>query len=381
MLLFKDIHCFRIQIHDCGIANIVVQPMLENRVNKEILKQRLAGETFNRKTLSFYRYVTIANPSEFRDELFRKWSEMNCFGRIYVAREGINAQMSVPENSLDDFLLHLSSTPGLAEMPIKYALVDNGKSFYKLTIKVRPKIVADGLGHDTYDLSKVGKHLSALEFHELAGKPETVIIDMRNHYESEIGRFENAVCLDADTFKDAIQMVVQDFELHKDKKILLYCTGGIRCEKASSFLLHNGFTDVSQLYGGIIEYAQQIKHLGLPSKFTGKNFVFDDRLGETIDGKVISHCHQCGKPADTHVNCANDDCHLLFIQCSECAEKYEKCCSEDCREINQLPLEARRALRSVNQRKYAGSKIYKSKLSPFLMKADMLHDQATAIHG
>ncbi len=176
-------------------------------------------------------------------------------------------------------------------------------------------------------------------------------------------------------------MVVQDFELHKDKKILLYCTGGIRCEKASSFLLHNGFTDVSQLYGGIIEYAQQIKHLGLPSKFTGKNFVFDDRLGETIDGKVISHCHQCGKPADTHVNCANDDCHLLFIQCSECAGKNEKCCSEDCREINHLPLEARRALRSVNQRKYAGSKIYKSKLSPFLLKADMLHDQATAIHG
>ncbi len=381
MLLFKDIHCFRIQIHDCGIANIVVQPMLENRVNKEILKQRLAGETFNRKTLSFYRYVTIANPSEFRDELFRKWSEMNCFGRIYVAREGINAQMSVPEHSLTDFLLHLNSMPGLAEMPIKYALVDNGKSFYKLTIKVRPKIVADGLGHDTYDLSKVGKHLSALEFHELAVKPETVIIDMRNHYESEIGRFENAVCPDADTFKDAIQMVVQDFEQHKDKKILLYCTGGIRCEKASSFLLHNGFTDVSQLYGGIIEYAQQIKHLGLPSKFTGKNFVFDDRLGETIDGQVISHCHQCGKPADTHVNCANDDCHLLFIQCSECAGKYEKCCSEDCREINHLPLEARRALRSVNQRKYAGSKIYKSKLSPFLLKADMLHDQATAIHG
>lgn len=355
--------------------------MLENRVNKEILKQRLAGETFNRKTLSFYRYVTIAKPSEFRDELFRKWSEMNCFGRIYVAREGINAQMSVPEHSLTDFLLHLNSMPGLAEMPIKYALVDNGKSFYKLTIKVRPKIVADGLGHDTYDLSKVGKHLSALEFHELAGKPETVIIDMRNHYESEIGRFENAVCPDADTFKDAIQMVVQDFEQHKDKKILLYCTGGIRCEKASSFLLHKGFTDVSQLYGGIIEYAQQIKHLGLPSKFTGKNFVFDDRLGETIDGQVISHCHQCGKPADTHVNCANDDCHLLFIQCSECAGKYEKCCSEDCREINQLPLEARRALRSVNQRKYAGSKIYKSKLSPFLLKADMLHDQATAIHG
>jgi UPF0176 protein len=304
--------------------------MLENRINKIILKERLAIEPFNRKTLSFYRYVTIENPSEFRDDLFCKWAVLNCFGRIYIAREGINAQMSVPEQNLEEFLLQLNSIPGLAEMPIKYAIVDNGKSFYKLTIKVRSKIVADGLGHDTYDLSKVGRHLSAQEFHELAGTPETVVIDMRNHYESEIGRFENAVCPDADTFKDAIQIVIRDFEDKKDNKILLYCTGGIRCEKASSFLLHNGFTDVSQLYGGIIEYAQQIRHLGLQSKFIGKNFVFDERLGETIDGQIISNCHQCGKPADTHVNCANDDCHLLFIQCAECAATYDKCCSEQC---------------------------------------------------
>jgi UPF0176 protein len=355
--------------------------MLENRVNKEILKQRLVNESFNRKTLSFYRYLNIQNPSEFRDDLYSKWSELGCFGRIYVAREGINAQMSVPEHNLSAFLQQLDSFPGLGEMPIKYALVDNGKSFYKLTIKVRPKIVADGLDHDTYDLSKVGKHLSALEFHELAGKPETVVIDMRNHYESEIGRFENAICPDADTFKDAIQMVIRDYENQKDKKILLYCTGGIRCEKASSFLLHNGFNDVSQLYGGIIEYAQQIKHLGLTSKFIGKNFVFDERLGETIDGQVISHCHQCGNPADTHVNCANDDCHLLFIQCAECAVKYEKCCSDECRDITHLPLEARRELRTVNHDKYAGSKIYKSKLSPFLMKGSIQKEQTAAVHG
>jgi UPF0176 protein len=355
--------------------------MLENRVSKEILKQRLVNETFNRKTLSFYRYLNIQNPSEFRDDLYSKWSELGCFGRIYVAREGINAQMSVPEHNLSAFLQQLDSFPGLGEMPIKYALVDNGKSFYKLTIKVRPKIVADGLDHDTYDLSKVGKHLSALEFHELAGKPETVVIDMRNHYECEIGRFENAICPDADTFKDAIQMVIRDYENQKDKKILLYCTGGIRCEKASSFLLHNGFNDVSQLYGGIIEYAQQIKHLGLTSKFIGKNFVFDERLGETIDGQVISHCHQCGNPADTHVNCANDDCHLLFIQCAECAVKYEKCCSDECRDITHLPLEARRELRNVNHDKYAGSKIYKSKLSPFLMKGSIQKEQTAAVHG
>jgi len=355
--------------------------MLENRINKQILKQRLHNETFKRKTLSFYRYITVGNPVEFRDYLFSKWSELNCFGRIYVAREGINAQMSVPEHNLEEFLLQLNSMPGLTEMPIKYAIVDNGKSFYKLTVKVRPKIVADGLDHDTYDLSKVGKHLSALEFHELASEPETVVIDMRNHYESEIGRFQNAVCPDADTFKDTIQMVIRDFKHEKDKKILLYCTGGIRCEKASSFLLHNGFTDVSQLYGGIIEYAQQIKHLGLQSKFIGKNFVFDERLGETINGQIISHCHQCGKPADTHANCANYDCHLLFIQCSECAEKYEKCCSEECAEISKLPLEARRELRISNYRKYAGSKIYKSKLSPTLLNTNLITDQTTAIHG
>ncbi len=355
--------------------------MLENRVNKEILKQRLHNETFRRKTLSFYRYVTIENPVGFRDDLFRQWSELNCFGRIYVAREGINAQMSVPEHNLQHFLQQLDSVPGLSEMPIKYALVDNGKSFYKLTIKVRPKIVADGLDHGTYDLSKVGNHLSALEFHELAGQPETLVIDMRNHYESEIGRFENAVCPDADTFKDAIQMVVRDFEKEKDKRILLYCTGGIRCEKASSYLIHNGFKDVSQLYGGIIEYAQQIKHLGLPSRFIGKNFVFDERLGETVDGQVISHCHQCGKPADTHINCANNDCHLLFIQCSVCAEKYDKCCSEECADISKLPLESRRELRIVNHRKYAGSKIYKSKLSPTLLKNHINLELPAAIHG
>jgi UPF0176 protein len=355
--------------------------MLENRINKQILKQRLQNESFTRKTLSFYRYVTIGSPSEFRDDLYSKWSELNCFGRIYVAREGINAQMSVPEHNLEEFLLQLNAIQGLAEMPIKNAIVDDGKSFYKLTIKVRPKIVADGLDHNTYDLSKVGKHLSALEFHELAGKPETVVIDMRNHYESEIGRFENAVCPDADTFKDAIQMVIREFEHQKDKKILLYCTGGIRCEKASSFLLHNGFSDVSQLYGGIIEYAQQVKHLGISSKFIGKNFVFDERLGETIDGQIISHCHQCGKPADTHVNCANNDCHLLFIQCHECASTYDKCCSGECAEINKLPLESRSELRATNHRKYSGSKIYKSKLSPTLLNTNLKMGQAAAIYG
>lgn len=355
--------------------------LAENRVNKDILKQRLANESFTRKTLSFYRYFTIENPVEFRNMLYLNWSALNCFGRIYVAREGINAQMSVPEHNLDAFLQHLNSIAGLQDMPIKYALVDDGKSFYKLTIKVRPKIVADGLDDGTFDLSQVGTHLSATEFHDLAANPDNLIIDMRNHYESEIGHFENAFCPNADTFKDAIQMVINDFADKKDKKILLYCTGGIRCEKASSFLLHNGFKDVSQLYGGIIEYAQQIKHQGLTSRFIGKNFVFDQRLGETVDGQVISHCHQCGKPADTHVNCANDDCHLLFIQCSSCAESYEKCCSAECRDIIHMPVAQRREMRSLNQIRYSGSKIFKSRSDQFQVEKSIRTAQTAEVNG
>lgn len=340
--------------------------MLANRIDKRILKEQLHQETFKRKTISFYKYLDIPQPVEFRNMLFRQWNEWNCLGRIYVAYEGINAQMSVPEHYFDAFLSHLYAIEGLNKLPIKYAVEDDGKSFYKLTIKVRPKIVADGLEHGTYDLSKVGKHLSALEFHEALDAPDTIVIDMRNHYESEIGHFKNAVCPDVDTFREEIQLVVEQYQDQKDKNFLLYCTGGVRCEKASSFMIHHGFDKVSQLHGGIIEYARQIKLLNLESKFYGKNFVFDERLGESIDGQVIAHCHQCGKPADTHTNCANNDCHLLFIQCDDCREQYDGCCSDECKTVFRLPEEQKIALRAVNASKYADSKIYKSRLRPKL---------------
>lgn len=340
--------------------------MLVNKVDRRILKENLQKETFKRRTISFYKYFEIENPQQFRDDIYRSWDELSCFGRIYVAREGINAQMSVPEQHLDEFLTKLYAIPQLNQTPIKYAIEDDGKSFYKLTIKVRPKIVADGLEHGTYDLSRVGKHLTALEFHEAIDQPDTIVVDMRNHYESEIGHFKNAYCPDADTFREEIQMVMDKFKDEKDKNFLLYCTGGVRCEKASAYMINNGFGKVSQLYGGIIEYAQQIKQLNVESKFYGKNFVFDERLGESVDGQIIARCHQCGKPADTHTNCANNDCHLLFIQCSECREKYEGCCSDECKHIFQLPEDERIKLRSSNAQRYADSKIFKSRLRPKL---------------
>jgi UPF0176 protein len=339
---------------------------LYNKLSKEELIKEMEAEDFTRKTISFYRYVNFEDPKAYRDELFQKWFLLNCKGRIYIAKEGINAQMSVPEHKLDAFFTDMNSREELADMPIKWAVEDDGKSFYKLTIKVRPKIVADGLDDDTFDTTNVGNHLSPVEFHEELSKPENIIIDMRNHYESEVGHFENAICPDVDTFREEIDMVVKDFANEKDKKFLLYCTGGVRCEKASAYLKHHGFEDVNQLHGGIIAYAQEIKELGLESKFRGKNFVFDERLGESINQEVIAKCHQCGKPCDTHTNCANDDCHLLFIQCDECREHYNGCCTDECKEIIELPQEERIQLRSKFHDKYSKSQIYRQRIRPKL---------------
>lgn len=303
---------------------------LYNRINKEELKERLQNETFKRKTISFYKYHYLDDPQEFRDELFRDWFPLECFGRIYVAHEGINAQMSVPELHFQSFLQTLEKHKILNGIPIKYAIEDDGKSFYKLTIKVRPKLVADGLDDGTYDVTNVGKHLTGVEFHNQLGKENTVVVDMRNYYESEIGHFENAICPEADTFREELEIVTNLLEDKKDKKVLLYCTGGIRCEKASAYLKHQGFEDVNQLHGGVLEYARQIKTSDLESKFVGKNFVFDERLGESVNGGIISKCHQCGTACDTHTNCENLGCHILFIQCTECAKIHNGCCTPEC---------------------------------------------------
>lgn len=339
--------------------------LLVNRVNKKELKQRLAEETFRRITLSFYRYVIIDDPAGLRDSLWKEWNDLNVFGRIYLAHEGINAQMCVPEANWDIFKEKLYADVRFRDVPFKIAVEDDGKSFYKLAVKVRKKIVADGLKDDSFDVTNVGKHLTAKEFNEAMEKEGTIVVDMRNHYESEVGHFENAICPDVDTFREELPLVVDQLKENKDKKILLYCTGGIRCEKASAYFKHYGFKDVNQLHGGIIEYARQVKREGLTSKFIGKNFVFDERVGERITEDVIAQCHQCGAVCDTHVNCANDDCHLLFIQCDACAEKMKGCCTQACMDIIALPIEEQRKLRK-GRIKNDSLSVYKSRLRPKL---------------
>jgi len=347
--------------------------LLQNRVNKKELKKRIQEETIKRITVSFYRYVIIDNPQELRDSLFAQWNMLNVLGRIYIANEGINAQMCVPEENWDIFKFNLYNDPRFNDMPFKIAVEDDGKSFYKLTVKVRHKIVADGLDDHTFDVTNVGNHLTAKEFNNAMEDPETLIIDMRNHYESEVGKFIGAFCPDADTFREELPMVIEELKDKKDKKIIMYCTGGVRCEKASAYLKHHGFKDVNQLHGGVIDYVRQIKAEGLPSKFVGKNFVFDERVGERITDDVIAHCHQCGVSCDTHVNCANDDCHLLFIQCAACTEKMKGCCTPECMHIASLPVEEQKALRK-GKKKEDSLSVYKSRLRPnlrdVLSKAD-----------
>lgn len=319
--------------------------MMEKYVDRRILQQRLLEENIKRRTLSFYRYIKIENPELYRIQLLKKFDSIGVYGRIYLAKEGVNAQISVPEENFPAFEKILAEDKYLQSVPLKLAVEDDGKSFYKLKIKIRNQIVADGLDADSFDASDVGIHLNAEEFNEAMKDKRTIVVDVRNHYESEVGHFENAILPDVDSFKEELPLLLDLLEDKKDQKILLYCTGGIRCEKASAFLKHKGFLDVNQLLGGIISYAHEVKEKNLENKFKGKNFVFDSRLGERISEEVISSCHVCGNKADTHVNCANDACHLLFIQCDSCAEKLEQCCSEECRRIKNLPIEEQKKLR------------------------------------
>ena len=319
---------------------------LHNRISRKELKELILSDPTPRTTISFYCYFKIEEPQVFRDELYRRLKELNVMGRIYLAQEGINAQVSLPTDHLETFRNNLYSIEPLKGTRLNVAVDDDGKSFYVLDIKVRTKIVADGISDPLFDMGNRGRYVNAEQFNQLSNDPDTVIIDMRNHYEYEVGHFENAIEVPSDTFREQLPMAVDMMKADKDKSIIMYCTGGIRCEKASAYMLHKGFKNVFHLEGGIINYVNEAKEKGLSNKFHGKNFVFDQRLGERITDEIIAHCHQCGKPADTHVNCVNDACHLLFIQCDTCKEKMEGTCSKECLDFIHLPAEEQKKRRA-----------------------------------
>ena len=319
--------------------------VLHNRVSNKELKLRMLAETDPRLTISFYRYHPIAHPQDLRNQLWTDLTQLQVFGRIYVAHEGINAQISVPSLNFKAFETYINSLDWLCGVRLNQAVDDDGKSFWVLSIKVRDKIVADGITDPSFDVGKTGTYLKADAFNALASQPDTVILDMRNHYEYEVGHFKNAIEIPSDTFREQLPMAVEMMKHQQDKNIIMYCTGGIRCEKASAYMLHHGFKNVFHIEGGIINYVNQVKTQGLEQQFVGKNFVFDNRLGERITPDVIAQCHQCGQPADTHVNCANEACHLLFIQCAGCASTFYGCCSQSCADVHRLPVPTQKQLR------------------------------------
>jgi UPF0176 protein len=337
--------------------------VLHNRVSQKELKEKLMADATPRTTVSFYRYHPIAHPQQFRDQLYQQLQTLQVFGRIYVAQEGINAQVSVPSSLLELFRQTLYAIEWMNNMRLNIAVDDDGKSFWVLKIKVRDKIVADGIDDPEFDMQNKGKYVTAQQFNELTKDPATIVVDMRNHYEFEVGHFDKAIEVPSDTFREQLPMAADMLKDQKDKNIIMYCTGGIRCEKASAYLLHKGFQNVFHLEGGIIEYANKVKEQNLEQKFIGKNFVFDDRLGERITEAIIAKCHQCGEPCDTHTNCQNDACHLLFIQCEKCAAAYDGCCSEPCKTVHALPIEEQAALRA---NKDNGQKIFNKRLRPRL---------------
>jgi len=321
---------------------------LWNKLSKEELEAQLREKGTKFVTISFYQYAHIEDPQAFRDRLFQMWSNLEVVGRTYVASEGINAQMSVPVKNLDQFRDELYGIDFLDQIRLNIAVEEESAEFpfLKLKVKVRKKILADGLEDQSFDVTQKGKHLSAKEFNELTSDPETILIDFRNHYESEVGHFEGAITPDVDTFRDSLPFIEETYlKGNEDKNLVMYCTGGIRCEKASAWFKHRGFDKVHQLEGGIINYANQCKQEGIDNKYIGKNFVFDERRGERITDDVIAVCHQCGEPADVHTNCANQACHLLFIQCDSCKEKMENCCTSECQEVIQLCDEEQKEIR------------------------------------
>ena len=309
---------------------------LYNKVNKEELKSIIQESSEKRVTLSFYRYFDIEDPMAFRNNLYSQLEQLGVLGRIYVALEGINAQISVPVENFELFKNLIFNYKHLSGVRLNIAIEDDGKSFFKLSIKIRDKIVADGLDDELIDLSKRGRPLNAEEVNELLDDEETIIVDMRNHYESEVGHFEGAICPDVETFRESLPIVEELLNGKEDSNIIMYCTGGIRCEKASAYYLSKGSSHVHMVEGGIIEYTRQCEKLNLDNRFIGKNFVFDERLGERISNEIIAKCHQCGKPCDQHTNCANDACHILFIQCEACALKFHNTCSKRCAEFIEL---------------------------------------------
>ncbi|MDX2001474.1 MAG: rhodanese-related sulfurtransferase [Chitinophagales bacterium] len=281
-------------------------------------------------TLLYYKYVRIDDAEMFAAQHLKFCRAIGLKGRILISEEGINGSVSGTETQCQTYMDTMHADARFSDLWFKIEEVSE-PSFGKMHCRYRPNVLAFGEPGDRIDPNKTtGKYLEPEEFLAMKDQPDVVVLDTRNVIEWEVGKFNNAVTLNIEHFRD-LPDHIQEIEQYKDKKILAYCTGGIRCEKATAFLLEQGFKDVYQLHGGILNYAQKVGG----KDFDGKMYVFDNRIVttvNTVNPKAISHCHICHTLTEHIINCANPECNLHAPICDKCCEEYEGACSTACKE-------------------------------------------------
>jgi UPF0176 protein len=298
----------------------------------------------NFRTLLFYKYVRIDDAEKFASDHLAFCVSIGLKGRILIADEGINGTISGTEDQAEKYIEHLHADSRFADLIFKVDEEEKA-SFAKMHVRYKKEIVHFGV-KDVNVWKHSGKYLDPEEWLKMKDDPDVVMIDFRNEVEWEVGKFKNAVTLPITHFRE-VPGHIDELSKYKDKKVLAYCTGGIRCEKATAFLIENGFKEVYHLRGGIIEYGKKVGG----KDFDGKCYVFDNRITvdvNDVNPTVISVCFNCGKPSSRFINCANDECNNHFIQCEDCGWEMEGCCSTECK---QRP----------DRRKYDGTGFYQKR--------------------
>ncbi|KAI8062833.1 uncharacterized protein B0P05DRAFT_574424 [Gilbertella persicaria] len=299
-------------------------------------------ESSTYKTLAFYKFYPFTKPEleALKEKLLHDFGEWGIVGRIYISKEGINAQIACPEERLPELRAYhqnyLTPLVGGNLMDLNIGTEHGKRSFRALHVRIRKQLIVDGLNSEDYDLTNEPSHLSPADWHEKLTQYEQqygkkpVLIDMRNHYESNIGFFDGAIRPDADTFKDSITAMNEICkDLPRDQEVFMYCTGGIRCTKAGAILQSaSGFKTVHLVEGGITSYGRWIEEQkDKMSLFRGKNFTFDARMGEKITDEVFGKCQVCGQPSSRYQNCAHSSCNILMLCCPSCAGQFLNTCA------------------------------------------------------
>lgn len=293
----------------------------------------MAEEQQSYQILLYYKFVQIEDPETFKNEHLQYCKDLGLKGRILVSSEGINGTVSGTIEQTEQYMKDMKANPLFADMVFKID-PSEGHAFHKMFVRHRKELVTFRV-EDELDPNVIsGKRLSPKQFFEQLQQDDVIVLDGRTDYEYDIGHFRNAIRPEVESFREFPEWIRENMSQYKDKTILTYCTGGIRCEKLTGFMLKEGFQDVAQLDGGIVTYGKDPEVQG--RLFDGKCYVFDERISvpinHTDEDIIVGKCHHCGEPADRYINCVNDACHLQHICCEKCDELHNGFCSEACEE-------------------------------------------------